>query len=86
LGAKEAVAARGLTGKILVIGFDATDEAVQAVIDGELAATVAQNPYGFGTQGVELCYKYLTGETIEKNVYIPCELITKDNAQAYLTK
>jgi ribose transport system substrate-binding protein len=86
LGAKEAIAARGLTGKILVIGFDATDEAVQAVLDGELAATVAQNPYGFGQQGVDLCYRYLAGESIEKDIYVPCRLITKENAQEYLAK
>ncbi len=66
LGAKEAIAARGLTDKILLVGFDATDEAVQAVIDGQMAATVAQNPYGFGQQGVELAYKFLAGEEIEK--------------------
>jgi ribose transport system substrate-binding protein len=86
LGAKEAIAARNLSGKILIIGFDATDEAVQAVIDGELAATVAQNPYGFGQQGVDLAYKHLAGEPIEKDVYVPCQLITKENAQAYLSK
>jgi ribose transport system substrate-binding protein len=84
LGAKEAIAARGLTGKILVIGFDATDEAVQSVIDGELAATVAQNPYGFGIQGVDLCYQHLAGETIPKDVYVECQLITKENGAEYL--
>jgi ribose transport system substrate-binding protein len=86
LGAKEAIAARGLTGKILLIGFDATEEAVQAVADGELAATVAQNPYGFGIQGVDLCYQYLEGKTIPRDVYVECQLITKENAAEYLAK
>jgi ribose transport system substrate-binding protein len=84
LGAKEAIAARDLTGQVLLIGFDATDEAVQSVLDGEMSATVAQNPKGFGTQGVDLALKHLAGEEIEKEVLIECKLVTKDNAQASL--
>lgn len=86
LGAREAIAANGLTDQVLLIGFDATDEACQAVLDGEMAATVAQNPYGFGVMGVELSFKHLAGEKFEKDIFVPCELITKENAQKYLRK
>jgi len=84
LGAREAIAARGLTDQILLIGFDATDEAVQAVIDGEMAATVAQNPRRFGSMGVELALAYLNGETFERTILIECILITPANAEAFL--
>ena len=84
LGAKEAIAAHGLTDKVLLIGFDATDEGLQAVKDGEMAATVAQNPFGFGEMGVELAYKHFNGESFEKDVLIECELITKDNVDEYM--
>ena len=84
LGAREAIAARGLTDQILLIGFDATDEAVQAVIDGEMAATVAQNPRQFGMMGVQLALAVLAGETVERTILIECILITPENAQAFL--
>src|SRR6266545_1091824 len=41
LGAVEAIAARNLTGKVAVVGVDATKEAVAAVRKGSLAADVA---------------------------------------------
>src|SRR5205085_10806373 len=44
LGAVEAVAARNLTGKVFVVGVDATAEAVHAIEAGRLAADVALNP------------------------------------------
>ena len=44
LGAMEAVKARNLTGKIVLIGFDALREALAHIKDGCLAATVEQFP------------------------------------------
>ncbi len=86
LGAKEAIAAHGLSDKVLLVGFDGTDEGVQAVINGELAADIAQKPYQFGTEGVAMAYKYFNGEEFEKDLWIDCELITKENAEEFLTK
>ena len=42
LGALEALKSAGKT-DVVVVGFDATDDAVKAVNDGRMAATVAQN-------------------------------------------
>jgi ribose transport system substrate-binding protein/inositol transport system substrate-binding protein len=44
LGAMEAVKARGLSGKIALIGFDALPEALGRVKDGSLTATIEQFP------------------------------------------
>jgi ABC-type sugar transport system substrate-binding protein len=48
LGAAQAVAARGLAGKVAIYGYDGSEGALKAVKDGELAATVDQFP---GQQG-----------------------------------
>lgn len=48
LGAAQAVEARGLKGKIAVYGYDGSTDALKAVKDGSLAATVDQFP---GQQG-----------------------------------
>ena len=42
LGALEALKSAGKT-DVVVVGFDATDDAVKAVNDGRMVATVAQN-------------------------------------------
>ena len=84
MGAIEAIAAAGKTGQIQVIGFDGNTDAVQAVVDGRLAATVAQQPEEFGRVGVRLALKELNGETYEDYVPVDCILINKDNADQFL--
>jgi ribose transport system substrate-binding protein len=70
LGALKAIEVSGRD--ILVVGFDATDDAVKAVEDGLMAATVAQQPSLIGSLGVENAMKHLMGESLEN--YIPVEL------------
>ncbi|MGG3738617.1 ribose ABC transporter substrate-binding protein RbsB [Aeribacillus pallidus] len=71
LGALEALEAQGLT-DVIVIGFDATDDAVQAVKDGRMAATVAQKPALIGEKAVQTAIKIVNGEETEE--FIPVEL------------
>ncbi|MCL6605548.1 MAG: ribose ABC transporter substrate-binding protein RbsB [Paenibacillus sp.] len=75
LGAIQAIQASGQ--EILVVGFDATDDAVKAVNDGQMAATVAQKPESIGDTAVKTALKVLNGETVEKNIAVELELITK---------
>lgn len=70
LGAIEAIKAAGLLDKIKVVGFDAVDDAVAAVNAGEMAATVAQQPFLMGQLAVVKAFEYLTIGTI----YIPVDL------------
>lgn len=70
LGAIEAIKAAGLLDKIKVVGFDAIDDAVAAVNAGEMAATVAQQPFLMGQLAVVKAFEYLTIGTI----YIPVDL------------
>ena len=75
LGALEAIKASGRD--IIVVGFDATDDAVASVEAGELAATVAQQPELIGEMGIDAAVRYLKGETIDENVPVELKLITK---------
>lgn len=79
LGAVEAISGAGKD--ILVVGFDATDDAVEAIKAGRMAATVAQQPALIGSTAVENAVKLISGETIEKSIPVEVTLITKDNAQ-----
>lgn len=79
LGAIQAAEAAGRTG-IVFVGFDAIDDAIAAVKEGKLAATVAQQPALMGQTAVETSVKYLNGETVEANIPVALTLITKENA------
>ena len=75
LGATEAIAAAGRTGKITVVGFDALDEVRQAVKKGVMAGTVAQHPARMGAVAVEWAVKILNGEVPPPEVAVPIELV-----------
>lgn len=71
LGAVEAIAGKD----IIVVGFDATDDALAAIKDGKMAATVAQKPELMGQTAVETAVKIINGESIEKTIPVEVELI-----------
>jgi len=77
LGAIEAIAAAGRTGKIRVVGFDALDDAKKAVEAGTMAATVAQFPYDMGKAAVESAVKILAGEKLPPDIMVKLEMVTK---------
>ena len=76
LGAIQAAEAAGRTG-ILFVGFDAVDDAVKAVTDGKLAATVAQQPDLMGQLGVETAVKYLGGAKVDAYIPVALSLVKK---------
>ena len=77
LGAIQAAEAANRTG-IVFVGFDAIDDAVQAVKDGKLAATVAQQPAEMGRLAVETALKSLNGEKVEASIPVPLSLVTQE--------
>ncbi|WP_078408964.1 sugar ABC transporter substrate-binding protein [Priestia abyssalis] len=82
IGVLRALEAKGLT--IPVIGTDGTVEAVESILDGKLAGTIAQSPYDMGYQGVENAVKAAKGEKIEGRIDSGIDVITKENAQEKL--
>ncbi len=79
LGAIEAIAAAGRTGKILIVGFDALEDAREAIRLGTMQASVAQNPYQMGYIAVENAIKRIRGEKIPADIPVPIEMISIDN-------
>jgi ribose transport system substrate-binding protein len=81
LGAIEAIAAAGRTGKIRVLGFDAVDDARRALVAGTMDATVAQFPDEMGRLAVETAVKVLNGESVPPDIVVRIELVTRENAE-----
>lgn len=62
---------------VLVVGFDATDDAVASVDKGEMSATIAQQPILIGETAVNLTHRFLSGETVEAFAPVELKLISK---------
>ena len=75
LGALEAIKTSGRN--IMVVGFDATDDAKASVANGEMAATVEQLPKQIGSLGVDTVIKYLNEEAVDAVIPVPLQLVTK---------
>lgn len=78
LGAVEAIAAAERTGDIIVVGFDAVEDARVAIGQGLMAASVAQHPYEMGFIAVQKVLELLNGEKIPPEIPVTIELITRD--------
>ena len=81
LGAMEAVAGAGKN--ILVVGFDATDDAIASIKEGKMAATIAQQPALIGSTAVENAVALISGKGIAKSIPVQVTLVTKDNVGTY---
>jgi inositol transport system substrate-binding protein len=81
LGTIEAVKARGLSGKVAIIGFDALPEALAAVRDGALTATIEQFPGGQSSQALDILIDKLRNgkDPASKLILLIPIAITKDN-------
>jgi inositol transport system substrate-binding protein len=71
-------------GKIIVVGVDAIADALQAVRDGRLDATVFQDARNQGRSAVEAAARLIKHQSYEKQVLIPFQLVTRDNVDQYL--
>jgi ABC-type sugar transport system substrate-binding protein len=84
IGAASAIQAAGRLGEFkVVIGVDGSRPALDAVRAGTLTATVFQDAVGQGTQAVLAASKILAGETVEPQLVIPFQLVTKDNVSSF---
>jgi len=81
LGAREAIKAAGLD--IPCIGIDGITDAVTAVENGDMIASDFQNAEGQIEGALETAVAAVNGEEVEKEVWIPFEMITPDNYTEY---
>jgi len=77
LGVLDAMDSAGGTKPRVYVGFDAIKEAVTAVKEGKLGATIAQRPEEMGYRAVESAVRILRGETVPSCILVELELIEK---------
>ena len=87
IGAIQALKAAGRSmDSVVVGGIDATQDALAAMAAGDLDVTVFQNAAGQGQGSVDAALKLAKGEAVDKKVYIPFELVTKETLDKYQAK
>ncbi|NMB94581.1 MAG: substrate-binding domain-containing protein [Flexilinea flocculi] len=84
MGALKAVEDAKMEDKILVYGLDATDEALAAVKDGRLKATVSQSTTLQGLKAMEAAVDLVNGKEVAPEILVDFTLITKDNVDEFL--
>lgn len=83
LGALLALEQAKLKNRVIVISVDAIADALQAVKDGRLDATVFQDARGQGATAVQTAVDILRGQPYRKQVLIPFQLVTRDNVDRF---
>ncbi|HEY0348995.1 MAG TPA: substrate-binding domain-containing protein [Pyrinomonadaceae bacterium] len=72
----------GKAGKVMFVGFDATQMFVDAMNAKQLHGIVVQNPFNMGYLGVRTIVESLQGKSVEKRVDTGVTMITPDNLDA----
>lgn len=77
LGAIQAIQAAKRQSQMFVVGFDAIADALKAVQNGTMAATIAQQPKEMGRLAVEAAVKIIKKQSVPKFTPVPLKLVTK---------
>jgi ribose transport system substrate-binding protein len=77
LGAIQAIESAGMTGEIIVVGFDANNDARAAIEEGTMYGSIAQFPNAMGVIGVRKAVELLDGGTIDAEIGTEVGLVTK---------
>lgn len=70
-------AAKSAGSKLLIVGFDGTADGLKAIQDGDMAATIAQQPDKMGEMAVDTAVKIAKGEKVEKSIAVDLKLVEK---------
>ncbi|TYP48729.1 ABC transporter substrate-binding protein [Thermosediminibacter litoriperuensis] len=79
VGVARGVKEKGVAGKVKVVGFDKSQDIINALNEGLIQATMVQNPYQMGFLGVQFAVDAIEGKSVEKKVDTGVKVITKDN-------
>lgn len=75
------------TDKVKIIAFDEEDETLNGIKNGEIFATVVQQPFEFGYRSMELMAKYLDGDKAmvpaSKQIFVPTIAVKKANVEEF---
>lgn len=87
IGAIQAMKAAGISMEdVVVVGVDATQDALVAMKAGELDATVFQDAHGQGSGSVDAALALAKGDDVPRKVWIPFKLVTPANMDEFISR
>ena len=76
--------------KVKIVAFDEEDLTLSGVKDGEIYATIVQQPFEFGYRSMELMAKFLNGDKSQvpagKQIFVPTIAVKKDTVVEFMRK
>jgi len=79
VGAIQGVKARGLVGKVKVVGFDSSPALLDNLRSGAIDALVVQDPFRMAYEGLKTLVDYRAGRKPPREIDLPPTLVTHDN-------
>ncbi len=79
VGAVQAIKARGLAGKVKIVGFDSSPSLIEDLRAGNIDALVSQDPFQMGYRGLKTLLEQRAGHRPPKRLDLPPTLVTRDN-------
>lgn len=79
VGAVQAIKQKGLSGKVVLGGFDSSPNLIDDLKAGAIDSLVLQNPFRMGYEGVKAIVDRLNGQTPQRRVDTGVTLLTKEN-------
>ena len=83
VGVAAALDEHGMSEQVKVYGIDASPDAKALIKEGMMSASAAQFPSRIGQIAADTIYRLLNGETVERKIRVPVELVTEDNVEQY---
>jgi ribose transport system substrate-binding protein len=84
MGAYQALAAAGKADKVKVVGFDGSEDAVQAIKNGKILATAMQFPKVMAQTAATYADEYFKGRrNFPKKIQVAVEMVTAKNISDY---
>jgi ABC-type sugar transport system substrate-binding protein len=84
LGASRAVRANGKAEQVKLTGFDAIKEALEAIKDDDLLATVDNAPDTQAYESIKALVNYLNGKEVKSELSVSTTIIDDDNVDEAL--
>lgn len=85
-----AVQNAGRVGKIKIVCFDEAKETLDGIKDGAIFGSIAQQPFEYGYQAVQLLAKLLKGDKsvipASKKVFVPTVVVQRQNLEEFRNK
>jgi ribose transport system substrate-binding protein len=79
LGTWAAIEDSGNTENVILVGFDGSPESVELIREGKLRGASMQQPVLMGRNSMDVAWRHLQGEEVEKETSVPTILVTPDN-------